>query len=141
MDRTGRGHPMGLHVRRSDHGELVRGAGVGHVRDVGGGRPGMVVVGDHVHEVGEVLRRKVVVVAAAGHGARMDHPRVPQRELRWAGLGPRTPGLEVEREVHDGRELHVCHHGVGKAGTATDPKGCQMNHLFRCRGCHRRQGD
>jgi hypothetical protein len=46
----------------------------------------------------------------------------------------------VEKEVHGGHDLRVFHHGVGRAGRATEPKGCRSIRLFRCRGCHRRQG-
>ena len=136
MVQSGRGHPMGLHVRRSGHGELVRGEG--HVRGVGGDLLGMEVVGDRVREdLGEDPRRREVV----GHGARMGQPHCLRRESRWAGPELRALGLAVEREDHGDHELHVFHHGVGRAGKATEPKGCRSIRLFRCRGCHRRQGD
>jgi hypothetical protein len=133
--QIGRGRPMDLHVRRSGHGELVR--GVDHVRGEGGGLLGMEVVGDRVHEAGEGPLRMEVV----GHEARMGQPRVPLRESRWAGPELRALGPAVEREVHGGHELRVFHHGAGTAGKATDPKGCRSIRLFRSRGCRRRQGD
>ena len=135
MVRTGRGHPRDLHVRRNDRGDRhVR--GVDHVRGVGGGLLGM-EEGDHVREdLSEgPLRREVV-----GHGARMGQPHCLLRESRWAGPELRALELGVQREVHGVRDLHVFHHGVGKAGRATEPKGCRSIRLFRCRGCHRRQG-
>lgn len=135
MVRIGRGHPMGLHVRRSDRGELVRGED--HVRGVGGGLLGM-EVGGHVREDlgGDPLRREVV-----GHGARMGQPHCLHMESRWAGLELRALGPVVGREGHGDHELRVFHHGAGRAGTATVPKGCRLIRLFRSRGCHRRQGD
>lgn len=133
--QSGRGRPMGLHVRRSDRDELVRGEG--HVRGVGGVLLGREVVGDHVREgLGEVLQRREQV----GHEARMGQPHCLLRESRWAGPGLRALGLVVEREGHGGHDLDVFHHGVGRAGKATEPKGCRSIHLFRRRGCHRRQG-
>ena len=135
MGQTGRGHPKDLHVRRSGRGELVR--GVGRVHGVGGGLQGTEVVGDRVHEEGEDPLR----MEAVGHEARMGQPHVLLRELRWAGPELRALGLGVEREFHGGHELRVFHHGVGRAGTATDPKGYRSIRLFRRRGCRRRQGD
>ena len=136
MVQSGRGHPMDRHVRRSDRGELFRGEG--HVRGVGGDLLGMEVVGDRVREdLGEDPRRREVV----GHGARMGQPHCLLRESRWAGPELRALGLAVEREDHGDHELHVFHHGVGRAGKATEPKGCRSIRLFRCRGCHQRQGD
>lgn len=137
MVRSGCGLPMGLHVRRSDRGELVR--GVDHVRGVGGDLLGMEVVEGRVHEDlgGDRQRRE-----AMGHEARMGQPRcLHRRELRWAGLEPRVLGQAVGRGVHGGHELHVFRHGVGRAGKATDPKGCRSIRSIHSRGCHQRQGD
>ena len=127
------------------------------VRGVGGDLPGMEAVGDRVHGVGGDLpgtgvvrdrvredlgedpwRREVV-----DHGASKGRPHcLPLRkESRWAGPELRAPGLAVERGAHGGHELRVFHHGAGRAGKATGPKGCRWTRLFRCRGCHRKQGD
>lgn len=135
MVRSGRGHPMGLHVRRSDRGDRVR--GVDHVRGVGGGLLGMVVEDRVREDLGEDPHGMEVV----GHGVRMGQPHCHPRELRWAGLELRALGLVVEREDRGGHDLHVFHHGVGRAGKATGPKGCRWIRLFRSRGCRRRQGD
>ena len=133
--RRDHGQPRDLHGRRSDRGELVR--GVDHVRGEGGGLQGKEVVGDRVHEEGEGPLRMEVV----DHEARTGQPHVPLRESRWAGLELRALELAVEKEVHGGHELRVFHHGAGRVGKATDPKGCRSIRLFRSRDYRRRQGD
>lgn len=130
MVRSGRGHPMVRHDRRSDRGDR-RVRGVDHVHGGGGGLLGM-EVGDRVREdLGEGPQRREV----AGHGARMGQPRCLLKESKWAGPELRALGLAEEREVHGVRDLHAFRHVVGRAGRATGPKGCRSIHSIRSRGC------
>jgi hypothetical protein len=126
---------MHLPVRHSGHDECDHGVGVGQVRDAGGGRPRMEVEEDRVLGVGDGPRRMEV----ADHEVRMDQLHV-RLVSRWAGLEPHVPGPVEGREARGGHDVRVFHHGAGKAGMATDPKGCRSIRLPHYRGCHQRQG-